>query len=121
MKHSLSQPSAALSARLVSQVSFKERFPAGRLKPPVGLMPGNVRSLSDLHLLLAPDDASLPGINLTALPAWIESSFGDNELAEAIRAAADAAPNYAESCLAVYDVVGWRLEQARMFQKEAEV
>jgi hypothetical protein len=105
----------------MSQVSFKERFPAGRLKPPVGLMPGNVRSLSELHLLLAPDDASLPGINLTALPAWIETSFGDSELAEAIRAVADASPNYVESCLGVYEIVGYRLEQARTFQKEAEV
>lgn len=121
MKHSLSQPNADLSVRLLSQVSFKERFPAGRLKPPIGIMPGNVRSLSELHLLLAPDDASLPGINLKTLPEWIKTNFGDSELAEAIRAVAESAPNYVESCLGVYEIVGYRLEQARKVQKEVGV
>lgn len=121
MNHSLSQPSADLSARLVSQVSFKERFPAGILKPCIGLIPGNVRSLDELHMLLAPDNGSLPGLNLDALPTWIETSFADSELAEAIRVVADSSPNYVESCLAVYEIVGFRLEQARKLQKEVEV
>lgn len=120
MNVSLSPPSKALCSRLLSQVSFQDRFPAGRLKPPIGLLPGNVRSLSELHLLLAPDDASLPGLNLKALPQWIETSFGDKELAEAIRVVAEAAPNYVASCLGVYEIVGYRLEQARQFPREAE-
>ena len=70
MSHSLSQPSASLSHKILNPVPFKARFPAGRLKPPVGVLPGDVRSLPELHLFLEPDDASLPGINLKCLPEY---------------------------------------------------
>ena len=55
--------------------------PAGRLLPPVGIIPGHVRSLHELHLLLAPDERSLPGINLTALADWVGRVIGDEALA----------------------------------------
>jgi len=99
--------------------AFRERLPAGRLKPPAGILPGDVRSLQELHLFLAPDDASLPGINLKALPEWIEVSFGDKELAESIRAIVNTRLHYVEHCMKVYDAVGHRLEQARKMVKEA--
>jgi hypothetical protein len=118
---SLSQPSEALSRKILSPVPFKERFPAGRLKPPVGILPGDVRSLPELHLFLEPDVASLPGIDLKALAEWIEASIGDKELAEVIRAIVDTAVNYVEDCLRVYEVVGVRLDQARGIIKEKEV
>ena len=119
MNHSLSQPSASLARKILSPVPFKARFPAGRLKPPVGVLPGDVRSLPELHLFLEPDDASLPGINLKALPEWVETSIGDSELAESIRAIVDAAVNYVEGCLKVYEIVGYRLDQARNIIKES--
>lgn len=119
MNFSLSQPGESLSRKILSPVPFKERLPAGRLKPPVGIIPGDVRSLTELHLLLEPDDASLPGINLKVLPEWIEVRIGDKELAESIQAIVNAPVNYVEDCMKVYDVVGYRLDQARKIVEEA--
>ncbi|MEE4380127.1 MAG: hypothetical protein V2J55_21780 [Candidatus Competibacteraceae bacterium] len=121
MNYSLSQPSESLSRKILSPVPFKARFPAGRLKPPVGIMPGDVRSLPELHLFLEPDNASLPGINLKALPEWVETSIGDKELAEAIRAIVDTTVNYVEDCVRVHQVVGYRLDQAHGIIKETKV
>ena len=121
MKYSLSQPSESLARKILNPVPFKDRFPAGRLKPPVGVLPGDVRSLPELHLFLEPDNASLPGINLKALPKWVEASIGDKELAESILAIVDTAANYVEGCVGVYEVVGYRLDQARGAIKETKV
>jgi hypothetical protein len=118
---SLSPPSEHLSRKILSPVPFNARFPAGRLKPPVGILPGDVRSLPELHLFLEPDNASLPGINLKALPEWIETRIGDKELSEAIRAIVDATVNYVEDCVRVHEVVGYRLDQARGIIKETRV
>lgn len=107
------QPSASLSRKILSPVPFKERFPAGRLKPPVGILPGDIRSLPELHRYLEPDEASLPGINLHNLPAWIEKNIGDKELAESIRAVVTGKTNYVEDCLKIHTMVGYRLVQAR--------
>ena len=121
MTYHFSQPSESLSRRILSPVPFKERFPAGRLKPPVGILPGDVRSLPELHLFLEPDNASLPGINLKALPEWIEASIGDRELAASVQAIVDHSVNYVEDCIRVYEVVGVRLDQARKIIKETQV
>jgi hypothetical protein len=118
---SLSQPSESLSRKILSPVPFKARFPAGRLKPPVGILPGDVRSLPELHLFLAPDEASLPGINLKALSEWIGMSIGDKELGDSIQSIVDTAANYVEACMSVYEVVGVRLDQARRIIKETKV
>lgn len=114
----LTQPGESLSRRILSPVPYKERFPAGRLRPPVGIMPGDVRSLPELYLFLEPDEASLPGINLQALPDWIEQSIGDGELAEAVRTVAAAQHTFVEGCLKVHEIVGHRLDQARKITGE---
>jgi hypothetical protein len=119
MIYGLRQPSESLSRKILSPVPFKERFPAGRLKPPVGIIGGDVRSLAELHLFLEPDEATLPGLDLQSLPDWISRSIGDRELAESVRAAVVAQNNYVEGCQRVHEVVGRRLNQARMVLKEA--
>ena len=121
MNDSMSQPSVALSRKILGPVPFKARFPAGRLKPPVGILPGDVRSLPELHLFLEPDDASLPGVNLKALPEWIEASIGDKELAASVQTIVDQSVNYVEDCMRVCKVVGVRLDQARKIIKETKV
>ena len=118
MTYKISHPSESLSRRILSPVPFKERYPAGRLKPPVGIMPGDVRSLSELHEFLAPDEATLPGINLKGLPGWIEMSIGDGELAASIQTIVDQSVSYVEGCIKIYEVVGVRLVQARKTIKE---
>ena len=117
--HRFSQPSESLSRKILSPVSFKERLSAGRLKPPVGIIPGDVRSLPELHQFLEPDNASLPGINLKRLPDWIEASIGDGELAASVRTIVDQSVNYVEDCLKVYALIGYRLDQAHKILKES--
>jgi hypothetical protein len=113
MNHSMMPPGRELSQKLLDSVPYRDRLPAGRLLPPVGIVPGHVRSLQELHLLLAPDDRSLPGVNLNALADWIEAVIGDGDLAEAMRVATRTAGSYADGCLKVYELVGLRLDQAR--------
>jgi hypothetical protein len=112
MRH-FAQPSEELSRRLLGTVPYKDRLPAGRLMPPVGIIPGHVRSLRELHLLLTPDARSLPGLSLTALANWVQRAIGDLDLAHALRNATENAGSYVEGCLTVYELVGLRLEQAR--------
>lgn len=113
MTNHLNPPSESLARKILRPVPYKERFPAGRLKPPVGVIPGDVRSLPELHLYLEPDEASLPGIRLEALPEWIENRIGDADLAESIRTVVAAQENYVDGCLKVHAVLGRRLDQAR--------
>ena len=113
MSYPMTPPGKELSLRLLDRVTYADRLAAGRLLPPVGIIPGHVRSLQELHLLLAPDVRSLPGINLNALADWIGGIIGDGELADAVRVVTRDAGSYAESCLKVYELVGLRLEQAR--------
>jgi hypothetical protein len=82
------------------------------LKPPIGMLQGNVRSLKEVYLLLTPDEQSLPGINLTALADWTENVIGDTQLAHDVRKAVRDAGSYVEGCIRVHTLVGYRLEQA---------
>ena len=108
----LDPPDAALAARLLQRVPFRDRLPAGRFRPPVGIIPGDVRSLSSLFLHLAPQPNSLPGVNLTRLPDWVRDALGDGALADAIREAVQASSSHVDGCLRVYELVAVRLTQA---------
>lgn len=108
-----SPPSRELAEKLLGTVPFRDRFPAGRLKPPVGLIPSPVRGLREAHLLLEPDVRSLPGLNLAALAAWIRRVIGDGELAQALENETQTANSYVDGCLRAYAVIGDRLTQAR--------
>ncbi len=113
MSDSLTLPSKELSHRLLKGVSYKDRLSAGRLLPPLGIIRGDVRSLEELHLLLAPDDRSLPGVSFNVLVDWVGRVLGDKDLAGAVGTVTRDAASYVEGCLKVYDLVGLRLEQAR--------
>ena len=108
----LDPPDAALAARLLQRVPFRDRLPAGRFRPPVGIIPGDVRSLSSLFLHLAPQPNSLPGVNLTRLPDWVRDALGDAALADAIRNAVQSSQSHVDGCLRVYELVAVRLAQA---------
>ena len=108
----LDPPDAALAARLLQPVPFPDRLPAGRFRPPVGIIPGDIRSLSSLFLHLAPQPNSLPGVNLTRLPDWVRDALGDAALADAIRNAVRASQSHVDGCLRVYELVAVRLTQA---------
>jgi hypothetical protein len=113
MTYRFTPPSEELSHRLLGTVPYRDRLPAGRLMPPVGMLRGDVRSLRELHLLLTPDGRSLPGVNLSAMSDWVGRVIGDSELAHALRNATERAESYVEGCVNVYELVGLRLQQAR--------
>jgi hypothetical protein len=116
----LEPPDAALAARLLQRVSFRDRLPAGRFRPPVGLIPGDIRSLSSLFLHLAPQPSSLPGVSLTRLPDWVRDVLGDGALADAIGGAVEASQSHVDGCLRVYELVALRLAQAEDVAAHAE-
>jgi hypothetical protein len=108
---SLDPPDPALAARLLGRVPFRDRLPAGRFRPPIGIIPGDIRSLSSLFLHLAPQPNSLPGVNLTRLSAWVRDVLGDASLGAAIREAEAASSCHVEGCMRVYELVAMRLAQ----------
>ena len=120
MNHDMTLPDVELARRLLASVPYAHRLPAGRLRPPVGIIPGDLRSLKEVYLHLAPDDRSLPGVNLAALAGWVRDLLGDHEMSVRIGAAVKAAPSYVAGCLAIHDLVGRRLAQARTVAREGE-
>jgi hypothetical protein len=108
----IAPPEPALAARLLQRVAFRDRLPAGRFRPPVGLIPGDIRSLSSLFLHLAPQPNSLPGVSLVRLPDWVRDVLGDAALADAIRETVSASQSHVDGCLRVYELVAIRLTQA---------
>jgi hypothetical protein len=113
MNTRLSPPTEELAIRILAAVPYKDRIPAGRLTPRLGITRGSVRGLPELHLYLAPDTRTLPGMNLERLADWIEQVIRDPELAGAVRAAARTAGSHVDGCMQVYELVGLRLDQAR--------
>ncbi len=117
---SLAPPDPALARRLLAAVPWNERLTVGRLRPPVGLLPSDVRALPDLEMFLAPDEEWLPGVNHAAMCEWVERSLGDAPLAAALRDVTGAAPSYVEGCVRAWLVVRDRLTQARAVAAAAE-
>lgn len=113
MSYQLERPDGKLSLKILTPVHYRDRLLAGRLTPPVGIISGDVRSLSQLHSFLAPDIQSLAGINLRELKEWIETVIGDNKLAESVGIIINESVSYAETCVNIYELVGYRLDQAR--------
>jgi len=113
-------PDAVLASRLLERVGFRDRLPAGRLRPPVGIIPGDIRSLSSLFLHLAPSPNSLPGVNLTRLSAWVRDVLGDADLAAAIGEAVAASRSHVDGCMRVYELVAVRLAQAETVSAAAQ-
>ncbi len=106
--------------RLLEVVPWVDRLRAGRLRPPVGLIRNDVRSLPELAHLLAPNPKSLPGVDLAAAATWVETVIGDGELACLVREEAAREGSYVERCLRVHAVVARRVEEARRDAGETE-
>lgn len=113
MSASLTPPTEKLAGRILATCGYADRLPAGRFTSRLGIMRGTVRGLPELHLYLAPDERSLPAVNLDRLADWIERVVEDAELAAATRLAAGGAGSYVDACIAIHALVGARLEQAR--------
>jgi hypothetical protein len=104
---------AGTARRVLSRVSHAQRFPVGRLVPPVGLLASSVRGLEELVLALRPEPQSLAGVHLERLADWIESEVGDPEGAAGVREALRAAPSYVEACRTVHERLEERVRLAR--------
>jgi hypothetical protein len=104
---------ADTARRVLGRVTYEQRFPVGRLVPPVGLLASSVRGLEELALALRPEPQSLAGVNLERLADWIEREVGDPECAAEVRLAHRAAPSYVEACMAVHQRIDERVRLAR--------
>ena len=113
MTTALPLPTAELAERVFAKCGYADRLPAGRFTARVGIMRGTIRGLPELHLYLAPDERSLPAVNLERLADWIDAVVADADLARATREAAHAAGSYVDACIATHALVGQRLDQAR--------
>jgi hypothetical protein len=113
MSATLPPPDATLARRLLAPVPWGRRLTVGRLRPPVGLLPSEVRGLTDLEMFLEPDDQWLPGVDHVALCDWVGRELGDADLASALRIATSTAPNYVEGCVRAWMLVRDRVAQAR--------
>ena len=102
-----------VASRVLARVPHAQRFPVGRLVPPVGLLQSSVRSLAELELALRPEPRSLAGLHLERLAAWIEVDVGDPAAAAAVREATGAAASYVEACQAIYALIRDRVAMAR--------
>jgi hypothetical protein len=99
--------------KVLGRVTHAQRFPIGRLVPPVGLLSSSVRGLEELLLALRPEPRSLAGANLERLADWIEGDVGDPECAGGVRLALRAAPSYVEACVAIHELIAARVQDAR--------
>lgn len=99
--------------RVLDRVTHGQRFPIGRLVPPVGLLASSVRGLEELLLALRPEPQSLVGANFERLADWIEREVGDPDCAAEVRLALRAAPSYVEACVAIHQRIDERVRLAR--------
>ncbi len=106
-------PSRDAAVRMLRTVLYADRLRAGRMRPPVGLIKNDIRSLLELERLLAPEPHGLPGLDFAAAAAWVERELGDPELAGLVRREAARDVSYVDRCLGIHTVVALRLAQAR--------
>jgi hypothetical protein len=98
---------------MLAVVPWADRLRAGRMKPPIGLVRNDVRSLQELELLLEPAPSTLPGLDFAAAAAWVETVIGDAALAAAIREEAARDASYVQRCLGLHAIVRHRVAQVR--------
>jgi hypothetical protein len=109
----LPAPSPSDAARMLAIVPWADRLRAGRMKPPVGLIRNDVRSLQELELLLEPAPSTLPGLDFDSAAAWVERVIGDVGLAAAIREEAARDASYVDRCRDLHAVVARRVAEIR--------
>ena len=83
------------------------------MKPPIGLIRNDVRSLQELELLLEPAPSTLPGLDFASAAARVETVIGDAALAAAMREEAARDASYVQRCLGLHAIVRRRVEQVR--------
>ena len=121
MTSDLPVPDLTLAENILSTVSYPQRLRVGKLRPPIGMLRYDVRSLRELYLHLTPDDRCLPGIDLNALVVWIRDEVKDEELSRRLLKVLEESPRYAAACVTTFDLVGYRLDQARRVAGKEEL
>lgn len=113
MSATLPAPSPADAVRMLAVVPWADRLRAGRMKPPLGLIRNDVRSLQELELLLEPAPSTLPGLDFASAAAWVETVIGDAALAAAMREESAREASYVERCQRLHALVKPRVAQVR--------
>ena len=120
MNATLPPPSPSDAARRLAVVPWADRLRAGRMKPPIGLIRNDVRSLQELELLLEPAPSTLPGLDFASAAAWVETVIGDAALAAAMRTETARDASYVQRCLGLHAIVRRRVAQIREAAAAAE-
>ncbi len=113
MNATLPAPAPSDAARMLAIVPWADRLRAGRMKPPIGLIRNDVRSLQELALLLEPAPSTLPGLDFASAAAWVERVIGDTALAAAIRETAARDASYVDRCRDLHAIVARRVAEIR--------
>ena len=106
----LKKPGAALAAKVLSEVGFEHRLVGYRLSPRTGPMAVPMYSLKEVVNLLA---GPHPRMDLGALADWVAEALGDEDLAQAMRAALKKGKHNEDRTRRVHDLMALRLDQCR--------
>ena len=120
MRAAFATPSLSEATRMLAVVPWADRLRAGRMKPPIGLIRNDVRSLQELELLLEPAPSTLPGLDFASAAAWVEGVVGDAALAAAMREEAARDASYVDRCQRLHALVKPRVAQIREAAAAAE-
>ncbi len=110
----LPEPTKALADRILSEVSFDERFIGWRIRERTGATPLTLYSLGEIFGLL---NEPYPGIDLTQLEKWLRDVMGDAALANRVKEVADEDASDLEKTTRIKVLMEERLRGAIMMQK----
>jgi hypothetical protein len=109
-KQQLTEPSAELVARIVSEVDFDHRLVGNRVRPRWGSIQADLYSVREVALLLSDRH---PAIELDRLEHWLRTTIGDQELADRVKEVETADVSDRELLQRVRMLLDERLEQCR--------
>ncbi len=99
-----------LAKRIISKVSFKDRFIAGRLRHHSGVKRITSYSFEEVITLFSQE---IPVIQFELLIQWIQEVIGDKELAEKVVGIVKQKTDYFETLQKIKTLMIARLEQSR--------
>ncbi len=116
-------PSLELATRILGEAGFEDRLVGVKIAQMGGANPTGLYTLADAAAFLKIDSydelvgsvgrATVGYIEPKALASWVSGVFGDEELAEAIRAEAERSEFYAQTVEPIKALLESRLSQCR--------
>jgi len=98
--------------RILAPVPYNERLTVGRMFMPSGIHRELLGSMGEVHCFLTPCSKSLPAVDFGRLADWIETTLQDVLTAELLRKISEKSGSYVDTCKAIYELLGARIEEA---------